>query len=228
MEDGRFVVRAELPGMSPENIDVFISDGVLTVQAERNEREVEITTGISVRRDEPQRDAAAALMRTTSRLTTPTACSRSAWAWVPRSRRPDTSRSSAAADSWWLRVAGPTTGPPSARRVLPSAGSVRGRPATSYRLLVLGSIQRQFHCRQFTSQPRYPVAAQGTDPLPGPCGLGGEQFGGCLAGGVFRCGADRGTVGRLGVRGAPYCRVSVPRVSGRGRSGPRLRDGAHP
>lgn len=36
MEDGRFVVRAELPGMSPENIDVFISDGVLTVQAERN------------------------------------------------------------------------------------------------------------------------------------------------------------------------------------------------
>jgi HSP20 family molecular chaperone IbpA len=41
MEDGRFVVRAELPGMSPENIDVFISDGVLTVQAERTEREVD-------------------------------------------------------------------------------------------------------------------------------------------------------------------------------------------
>ncbi|MGW2089166.1 Hsp20/alpha crystallin family protein [Streptomyces sp. NPDC001880] len=40
-ESGRYVVRAELPGTSPENIDVFISDGVLTVQAERIEREVD-------------------------------------------------------------------------------------------------------------------------------------------------------------------------------------------
>jgi HSP20 family protein len=40
-ENGRYVVRAELPGTSPENIDVFISDGVLTVQAERTEREVD-------------------------------------------------------------------------------------------------------------------------------------------------------------------------------------------
>ncbi|WP_406164702.1 Hsp20/alpha crystallin family protein [Streptomyces sp. NBC_00996] len=39
-EDGRYVMRAELPGMSPEDIDVFISDGVLTVQAERTEKEV--------------------------------------------------------------------------------------------------------------------------------------------------------------------------------------------
>ncbi|MCX4391587.1 Hsp20/alpha crystallin family protein [Streptomyces sp. NBC_00257] len=40
-ENGRYVVRAELPGTSPENIDVFISDGVLTVQAERTEKEVD-------------------------------------------------------------------------------------------------------------------------------------------------------------------------------------------
>ncbi|MFF2009570.1 Hsp20/alpha crystallin family protein [Streptomyces sp. NPDC058195] len=40
-QDGRYVVRAELPGTSPENIDVFISDGVLTIQAERTEREVD-------------------------------------------------------------------------------------------------------------------------------------------------------------------------------------------
>lgn len=91
-------------------------------------------------------------------------------------------------------------GPPSARFTSPSPGSVRGRPAAPYRLLVLGFLQRQLHRRQFAPQPGYPVAAQDTDPLPGPCGLGGEQFGGCLAGGVFRCGADRGTVGRLGVR----------------------------
>lgn len=39
-EDDRYVVRAELPGMSPEDIDVFIADGVLTVQAERTERDV--------------------------------------------------------------------------------------------------------------------------------------------------------------------------------------------
>ncbi|MEV8561374.1 Hsp20/alpha crystallin family protein [Streptomyces sp. NPDC051917] len=34
-EDDRYVMWAELPGMSPEDIDVFIADGVLTVQAER-------------------------------------------------------------------------------------------------------------------------------------------------------------------------------------------------
>ncbi|MEV6294944.1 Hsp20/alpha crystallin family protein [Streptomyces sp. NPDC051896] len=38
-EDDRYVMRAELPGMSPEDFDVFIADGVLTVQAERIERD---------------------------------------------------------------------------------------------------------------------------------------------------------------------------------------------
>ncbi|MEV0181841.1 Hsp20/alpha crystallin family protein [Streptomyces sp. NPDC050625] len=40
MEDDRYVMRAELPGMSPGDLDVFISDGVLTVQAERTEKDV--------------------------------------------------------------------------------------------------------------------------------------------------------------------------------------------
>ncbi|MCX3061729.1 Hsp20/alpha crystallin family protein [Streptomyces beihaiensis] len=40
-EDGRYVVRAELPGMAPEDIDVMLNDGILTVQAERTERNVE-------------------------------------------------------------------------------------------------------------------------------------------------------------------------------------------
>ncbi|MGW0885995.1 Hsp20/alpha crystallin family protein [Streptomyces sp. NPDC002671] len=40
-EDDRFVMRAELPGVSPDDIDVMIGDGVLTVQAERSERNVE-------------------------------------------------------------------------------------------------------------------------------------------------------------------------------------------
>ncbi|MEU7059125.1 Hsp20/alpha crystallin family protein [Streptomyces sp. NPDC046197] len=39
-EGGRYVMRAELPGMSAEDIDVFIGDGVLTVQAERTEKDV--------------------------------------------------------------------------------------------------------------------------------------------------------------------------------------------
>ncbi|MET8451826.1 Hsp20/alpha crystallin family protein [Streptomyces sp. NPDC005209] len=39
-EEGRYLMRAELPGMSPEDIDVFISDGVLTVQAQRTEKDV--------------------------------------------------------------------------------------------------------------------------------------------------------------------------------------------
>jgi HSP20 family molecular chaperone IbpA len=41
MEGDRYVMRAELPGMSPEDIDVVISDGVLTVRAERSERDVD-------------------------------------------------------------------------------------------------------------------------------------------------------------------------------------------
>ncbi|GGX79829.1 Hsp20/alpha crystallin family protein [Streptomyces anandii] len=41
LEDDRYVMRAELPGMSPEDIDVLISDGVLTVRAERTERDVD-------------------------------------------------------------------------------------------------------------------------------------------------------------------------------------------
>ncbi|MGW1809740.1 Hsp20/alpha crystallin family protein [Streptomyces sp. NPDC002078] len=40
-ENDRYVVRAELPGMSPEDIDVVIGDGVLTVKAERTERDVD-------------------------------------------------------------------------------------------------------------------------------------------------------------------------------------------
>ncbi|MFS4092978.1 Hsp20/alpha crystallin family protein [Streptomyces sp. AF1A] len=39
-EDGRYVMRAELPGVSPDDIDVSISDGILTVQAERTEKDV--------------------------------------------------------------------------------------------------------------------------------------------------------------------------------------------
>ncbi|MGW6152079.1 Hsp20/alpha crystallin family protein [Streptomyces sp. NPDC055144] len=41
MDDDRYVMRAALPGMSPEDIDVVISDGVLTVRAERIERDVD-------------------------------------------------------------------------------------------------------------------------------------------------------------------------------------------
>ncbi|MEU2336982.1 Hsp20/alpha crystallin family protein [Streptomyces sp. NPDC013172] len=40
-EGGRYVMRAELPGMSPDDIDVVIGDGVLTVEAERAERDVD-------------------------------------------------------------------------------------------------------------------------------------------------------------------------------------------
>ncbi|MFD5537989.1 Hsp20/alpha crystallin family protein [Streptomyces sp. NPDC127079] len=40
-ESGRYVMRAELPGMSAEDIDVVIGDGVLTVEAERTERDVD-------------------------------------------------------------------------------------------------------------------------------------------------------------------------------------------
>ncbi|GAA3784752.1 Hsp20/alpha crystallin family protein [Streptomyces chiangmaiensis] len=41
MEGDRYVMRAELPGVSPEDIDVAISEGVLTVKAERTEHEAE-------------------------------------------------------------------------------------------------------------------------------------------------------------------------------------------
>ncbi|MEV5955364.1 Hsp20/alpha crystallin family protein [Streptomyces sp. NPDC051987] len=40
-QDDRYVLRAELPGMSPEDIDVVIGDGVLTVEAERTERDID-------------------------------------------------------------------------------------------------------------------------------------------------------------------------------------------
>ncbi|MGW5666152.1 Hsp20/alpha crystallin family protein [Streptomyces sp. NPDC003758] len=40
-EGDRYVMRAELPGVSPEDIDVVISEGTLTVRAERTERDVE-------------------------------------------------------------------------------------------------------------------------------------------------------------------------------------------
>ncbi|MFB7596174.1 Hsp20/alpha crystallin family protein [Streptomyces sp. NPDC056160] len=41
MEEGRYVMRAELPGVSPDDIDVVISEDTLTVKAERTEREVD-------------------------------------------------------------------------------------------------------------------------------------------------------------------------------------------
>jgi HSP20 family protein len=38
VEDGRYVVRAELPGMDPENdIDIEVDDGVMTIRAERRQ-----------------------------------------------------------------------------------------------------------------------------------------------------------------------------------------------
>ncbi|MER6573307.1 Hsp20/alpha crystallin family protein [Streptomyces sp. NPDC001093] len=40
-ENDRYVMRAELPGMSAEDIDVVIGDGVLTVKAERTERDAD-------------------------------------------------------------------------------------------------------------------------------------------------------------------------------------------
>ncbi|MER6126410.1 Hsp20/alpha crystallin family protein [Streptomyces sp. NPDC001795] len=40
-EGDRYVMRAELPGVSAEDIDVAISEGVLTVKAERTERDVD-------------------------------------------------------------------------------------------------------------------------------------------------------------------------------------------
>ncbi|MCZ7417737.1 MULTISPECIES: Hsp20/alpha crystallin family protein [unclassified Streptomyces] len=40
-EEGRYVIRAELPGIDVEDLDVTVEDGVLTVKAERTEREVD-------------------------------------------------------------------------------------------------------------------------------------------------------------------------------------------
>ncbi|MFJ8361846.1 Hsp20/alpha crystallin family protein [Streptomyces sp. NPDC093984] len=40
-EGDRYVMRAELPGVAPDDIDVLISEGMLTVKAERTERDVE-------------------------------------------------------------------------------------------------------------------------------------------------------------------------------------------
>jgi HSP20 family molecular chaperone IbpA len=40
--DGRFVVRAELPGIDPEkDVDVSVTDGMLTIRAERREEHTE-------------------------------------------------------------------------------------------------------------------------------------------------------------------------------------------
>ncbi|MFG2310877.1 Hsp20/alpha crystallin family protein [Streptomyces sp. NPDC048566] len=39
VEEDHYVMRAELPGMGPEDIDVVVGDGVLTVRAERTEKE---------------------------------------------------------------------------------------------------------------------------------------------------------------------------------------------
>ncbi|GAA3479512.1 MULTISPECIES: Hsp20/alpha crystallin family protein [Streptomyces] len=41
IENGRYAIRAELPGIDPADIDVVIDDGILTVKAERTEREVD-------------------------------------------------------------------------------------------------------------------------------------------------------------------------------------------
>ncbi|MFF7144080.1 MULTISPECIES: Hsp20/alpha crystallin family protein [Streptomyces] len=40
-EGDRYVMRAELSGVAPEDIDVVISEGMLTIKAERTERDVE-------------------------------------------------------------------------------------------------------------------------------------------------------------------------------------------
>jgi len=40
-ENDRYVLRAELPGIDPEQLDVVVDEGVLTIKAERTEREVE-------------------------------------------------------------------------------------------------------------------------------------------------------------------------------------------
>jgi HSP20 family protein len=48
-EDGDIVVRAELPGVRPEDVDVTLSRGVLTIQGERKAEEERQGTGYYVR-----------------------------------------------------------------------------------------------------------------------------------------------------------------------------------
>ncbi|AWI27458.1 MULTISPECIES: Hsp20/alpha crystallin family protein [Streptomyces] len=40
-DGGRYVVRAELPGVEVQDLDVTVEDGILTIKAERTEREVD-------------------------------------------------------------------------------------------------------------------------------------------------------------------------------------------
>lgn len=40
-ENDRYVVRAELPGIEVEDLDVTVEEGVLTIKAQRTEREVD-------------------------------------------------------------------------------------------------------------------------------------------------------------------------------------------
>ncbi|MGW1892524.1 Hsp20/alpha crystallin family protein [Streptomyces sp. NPDC002004] len=41
IDNGRYFLRAELPGVEPKDVDVTIGEGILTVKAERTEREVD-------------------------------------------------------------------------------------------------------------------------------------------------------------------------------------------
>jgi HSP20 family protein len=44
VKEGRYIVRAELPGVDPQKeIDVSVSDGILNIRAERREEEVDKT-----------------------------------------------------------------------------------------------------------------------------------------------------------------------------------------
>ncbi|UUN25609.1 Hsp20/alpha crystallin family protein [Streptomyces sp. FIT100] len=40
-EEGRYLVRAEIPGIDVKDLDVTVDDGLLTITAERTEREVD-------------------------------------------------------------------------------------------------------------------------------------------------------------------------------------------
>ncbi len=42
IEDGKYLVRAEIPGIDPEkDVEITVGDGVLTIRAERSEEKVE-------------------------------------------------------------------------------------------------------------------------------------------------------------------------------------------
>ncbi|GHE25912.1 alpha-crystallin [Streptosporangium violaceochromogenes] len=41
VKNGRYVLRAELPGVNPENIEIDVNNGILTIRAEREEEERE-------------------------------------------------------------------------------------------------------------------------------------------------------------------------------------------